>query len=897
MKKILASILAMLILISSFNTLVFANPVGFNEKIDYSESEYISDEMMDVLHLCGIRLDIETSRRDEIVSRWFVAFHLWRMLGFEASTPATFETLYNDLTSEHDHYNVIKGAVNAGYMQGDANGNFRANEPVTTKEAATVMLRVLGYQPYIAIFGEARALQQTNIMEGIPASDSMTQAMFMRMLWNMLNSPALRDENFTAYKNGDVDVEYVVDPAYLGFEKLYGIKHEMAILDGIQGSTLNEGGDIVRDGCIALAGIEYAYSGKAVDLFGYEVNYLYKEVDGKREIVSLFKSDRNDVLVLNYDEIDDFSHGVYTYDAGENKTKTVSINSETKVIYNNVANPSYDDIEMVPQFGSVTLINNDSDKAYDVVKVEDYEFYFSSSINLEGMKIYDNTCTPAKVLDLSDADFLEVWNGENAIKFDRIKKSNLLVVMRSSENSGYKRVNVETFKVANKKVRVTSVKKDSVTSATSEYPVWEGVIDQIKMGKYYNFFAYDGVVVMVQDDTTSGPEYAYLLNLADTSELFESSTEIAIVDLDGNYAEYKGAKKITIDGIPYSDPALMETDLATSALLSSGVSDVYTLSQPVRIDFNAAGEINFIDTYTYNDGLEDENSLQKAPEAINETNNYSSYSRSLYNLEDGSTTTYNKLVASVDSSTQILFVPTKRFEESSYVSRTLENAKKYRVDILGRDKNIWVADAVICYYDPETEPIGIYTRAFIISELLEELNEDGDIVYTVKGHYINQEKTYTCDEELYRQLDIGDIWKFEVDRNDKIITFEKQIDVDNLPARANRKSIVSTNGDTSASRGYVVGTLVHSQGSFVRVTTEMVNDDEGFDPINNISLVDNFYTGGTHGVYKYTEIQGQPTVLSSNMSEAVAYTSDPENPSVVIVNVLSGVSQIYIIEK
>ena len=875
---------------------VFANPVGFQENNIYDTNEYVTNDQLAILAKlgCSIWSDLNSlgDRHNEVVSRWIVTYWLNKM-GITEDIPANgFETMFKDLTSEHKWYGHIKGAVQAGYMQGDADGYFRPNEPVTTDEAVDVMLKVLGYEQFIRAFGRQAALKQTKIMDGIPAGESMTQDMMMRMIYNTLNSPAVNATSWMMYKNGDVDITYVINEGYLGFEHIYGVKHEMAVLDGILGTTLTSSGDIIKDGTVRIAGVDYSYDEDATEFLGYKVNYLYKEQGGQRKIIHLFKSEKNKEFVLTHDDIKSFSNGTYTYYDKNDKEKTISLSPETRVVYNDVAYHRYTDDEMIPKYGTVTFIDNDGKRGYEVVKIENLDFYFSSGINTTTNKITDSEGEVVRTLDLSNPDYLEIWNGDSKITFDRIKKSNLLVVKRSSTNSGFDRVKIETFKVSNKNVKVSAVREDYIESGNVTHNVWMRVIDSFEMGKYYNLYKYNDTVVLAVEDTGSGFEFAYLAGMAVDGDVFNKYTRFAIVDIDGNFSEYKGAEKIIIDGTSVPNVDAMWEKLNHSAMMSNGYSQEFPLSQPVRLAFNTKGEINKIDTYYYERAVEDNNSLQIVESAAGSPQ-YNSYGRGLYNLKEGSTSEYKNLVASIDTSTKVLFVPADRFCEDSYMVKTLANAENYKVDVVLMNDSINVAEMVFSYYDPETSDISSWTRQFIVSELEKSLNAEGDVVCTVKGYYMNQPKTYICEEDLFNQLQIGDIYKFEIDKNNKIVTHSKILGIDEVPERNNRQIIKSTSGPLAASNGTIYGSLVHWQGSFVKVSQALPNDVEDYDPDFN---ADNYYIG-TAGVYKYSVVQGQPSVTVSSIAEATPYTIDPENPSTVIVNVLSGANQIYIIEK
>jgi len=897
MKRILTLFLSALLVFSALCSQVSANPLGYNEVINYETNEWITNDEMKILHQLGVSSWVDISemgaRNSETITRWFVAWYLNRLVDIDLSAPEGFETLFRDMTSEHKYYIYVKGAVKAGYMRGDADGYFRPDSPVTADEAATVLLRVLGYEPYIEIHGKMKALKKTNIFDGIPYdSQTLTQAQFLKMIFNALNSPALQQSSFEKYQGGEYDVNYVIDETYLGFEHLFGVKHEIAVLDGIPGTNLIQSSDSVKDGHIKIAGVDYKYEGNAVELLGYSVNYVFREQGDERTILHLFKSDRNEELVLTHNEIDGFSGGVYEYADG-NKTKKIELSSDARVILNDVATPGYSDEEMVPDFGSVTFVDNDGKKGYEVVKVVDYDFYYSSSILENPKRICDTTGEETRILELEDCDFLEIRNGENIISFDRLKKGNLLVVKRSSRNSGYDRTVIETFKTSKKGMRIVGKKEDSVSSENASYGAWGKLVPEIEIGKTYDLFMFDDTVVFALEDVSNGTEYGILVGVGIDDAAFSNKIDFAFFDFEGNYVKCEGAEKIILDGTRYSDYDLLKNKLSERARLSNGYSEEHPVSQPVKLSFNSNGKVNAIDTFFYDSELEEETSLQRAEEAKGTTNYFSSHSNSLYNLVEGTTNQYKVLVATASSATSVLFVPKDRFEEDSYVAKSMGNGDIYCVDILGRDEESWVADAVIVYYNPETSGVGSWTRQFIVSDLYSELVDD-EIIYTVEGFYQAGKKTYYCNEELFAELSVGDVYRFETDRNQKIITALKVYDInDSFPDEGARQTF-ATSTSTASGTGTVFGSLVAVEGDIVRVAQSLPTDIDGFDPMKN---VDNYLITASTGVYKYSVVQGMPRVEEVSISSAVPYFMDAENPSVVILNCLNGLNQVYIIEK
>ena len=77
------------------------------------------------------------------------------------------------------------------------------------------MSSTYGERLRITIFGQSHSAAIGVTMEGIPAGDSMTQDMMMRMIYNTLNSPAVHTAGDISLKDGNVDITYLVDESYL----------------------------------------------------------------------------------------------------------------------------------------------------------------------------------------------------------------------------------------------------------------------------------------------------------------------------------------------------------------------------------------------------------------------------------------------------------------------------------------------------------------------------------------------------------------------------------------------------------------------------------------------------------------------------------------------------------
>lgn len=897
-KRIMAGILSFLLLFSATSITSFANAYGFKEEFDYTTNDYVTNDEMFVLSKLGItsweNIEAMAERHNEPITRAFMAWYMVRMAKLPTETPSEYETMFKDLSSEYKYYSQIKSVVNAGYMNGDPDGYFRPNDLITPKEAATVLLRVLGYQQYISVAGVDRALKQTRILDGIALDETVTQEKLLMMFFNALNSPAIKSGSFTQYGNGEMDVEYLIDEAYLGFEHLYGIKHEIGILDAISSTTLDASGDMLNRDEIGISGITYKYDGDAGELLGYKVNYLYSEKNnGDREIFHLYKAEGNEELVLTQDVIEDFKRGVYSYEDG-NKTKEIGLSKDTRVLFNGVANPGYSEEEMMPQFGSVTFINNDNDSDYEVVKVESIEFYICSKVDEANKKLYTETYDVVDILDISSADSYAFYSGETQIDFDRVKVGNLLAVRKSSPNSDYESVVIDVQKATKTKVEVTKIKENAVTIGNMDYKLWDNMPIDLEVGEIYNIYVYRDILVAVADGGVSELEHAYLINYGVDDTPFANNARIAAVDANSNYVEYDVAKILFIDGVKQTSLDAARTRLMNSAAYSRGKSDSTPLAQPVMLGFNGNGEVNKIETYADGDGNMD--TSEDAPLYQYTTDTFTLTGMAEYNSINPSIhdTTNDRNVSNVPTTVKTLFIPAEdRFETDSYSTGAFLGNTSYKLDISNRNDGSGIPEAIYIYEDSATIDSRLkWVYPCLIAELYTELDAEGETKYMIRAYQQTSEVVLTCDKEMYDRLDIGDLWFFFIDKNSHVTrcTEANTVKISELETPGllvNLSSYIRPE-----KRGVAAGTLLNVEGGFIKVCEAFPDENGNID----LTAMTEYYKTTNIQTFKYSVERGIPTLEKVNLASAVPYSIDPENPSKVVLVLRSGVRQMIIFE-
>jgi len=925
-KRCIAIILSVFIVFSSLNLSVFAGFL-YPETVTYeNESEWLTSEQMDILYITGVSpwktiADMQ-GKSEAIVSRAEAAWHICNLMKLGETVAQNDEALFRDLSSTHEYYGYIKAAVDAGLMLGGTDGFFRPNEAITAREAATVLVRALGYGPYIKMIGIDKAFLMTDIFDGVPMEGKITHPQMLRMMYNALKSQAIKSEDFRLLDDGTVDITYSIDSDYIGFQHILNLKYNVAVLDAIPGTTLVNVDTSRKDGVIGIAGNDYEYDGDATAFLGYLVNYIYQETDdGRRKVVYMSKSEKNKELVLTHNELDSFSNGTFVYEDGNN-TKEISIKKGTRVVYNGLANPGYDDAELNPEFGTVTFINNDSDSDYDVVVVDSCDFYVSSTIVADEEKIYvkelkKNTglgkplVTRDTAISFKDVDLYEIWNKGQKVDLSRLKAEQLLVVRESSDNSvGFKKFLIEAMYATRPNAKIEYLNKESVGLGGEPIKFGEKFNGYFELGEAYNFYIYQDEIVFVTDVNASDLSLAYLINYQPFDEHFDIYAKVALIDLsDYTYQVYDMAEKFTIDGYSFSTDSDIKTG-APNALLSSATLSTGTdgsVAQPVYVGFNKSGEINRIDTYAM-DASNPEESLIRPVTAFDSTNNVFVSKPALYlngkglYYDGNKIGQYEQLVATTNGAKVIRIPLQDKDNPEFYRNGTFSLRGTYStLDFVGYDEEMKTSDYILWYYDSNAGDYFNGDDQCIVTGVSSQLDENGDLCDVIDVYRQGSSYTYTAESGVADELEIGDVWYFDVNASNHIRKHKKGLKISEETFEEGK--VIATDSTTYLMdmKGILVGTAIKIEGSNMTFTPDL---RRGADmPQTSAGKVDatqvplDVFDISSAAVFKYTVVKGQPIVEKVTLNDIITFAVDQNQASTLVMNKSGAVRQLYIIQK
>ena len=905
MKKILTLLLSLCIVMSFFVAPV--TTFGAENTTELATSPV----QLDLLDYLGatIRNMVETYPNNSLDrgSAVYYADKFATTIHAEA-VPKEFTVLFKDVTSEHRYYAQIKAMYDAGIISGYPDGTFRPDEAITARDAARIFLNILGYKEYIAIFGLDKAIKDSDILEGLEGADKITLDQFARMTWNALHAPAMDISEVTSDGKW-----YELNEDYTGLNMLHGIDARKGVVNGVPGSNLEipdqslDANEILIDGEKLIYNVSDRF-GVSRNYLGYSVDYYVKEnPDSVDEIVFISKSEKNEEFVLKSDDIDSFSDFKYTY-WKNNKSKTVSITDSTYIIYNGVAYPMCSDEDMVPTYGTVTLIDNDGKKGYEVAKIDSYEFLVVDNVDVKNDTFYD--IDGETKLDLSKCDeYRIVWEGAE-YPIERIVRGDFLVIKRVPESSGYYYAEVELRQDERPITKIESfdVAKGTLRGGGIDYTLWTGISADskaaLKNGAVVTlYFSSDGTVVRVESGTAGGMVYGYLIMAVNEVDAFDEKIQFRIVDQKSMVDAYSIGKTLKIDGASYKKFDDIASVLKTAASMYPApyYNAEFPYAQPIKYELTDEGLLKGIDTIIFNSGVEDEETALRLD------------AQGQYRIRGQNNTFYHpetfEMAASMTGTTAKIQVPINaKNEEENYSAFTWTDNEILKNNLFFNvDDSIRIADAVYNFEEISSVARVHYTsKVFVVKDKIAELSNEGDMIHKLIGYSGKNEETYTIGEEDCKNIDVGDLIRVELNADKSVKEGRIELVFDASENKFADSSYVSNGGkmfgfDGSTILPYTIGYKalrvmpINTREGLMSVTTSVPSDGDDFNP-GQVNKIDNVIVSSAN-CYKYSNIRGHVSVEPASLSDLSLYSVNPSSPSemIMIIN-RNSVDYLYIIE-
>ena len=514
---------------------------------------------------------------------------------------------------QEDYSGYINALAQAGIVS--TGGWFEPDREITAEEAATMLVRVLGYTyradekggypaGYMLTAGNLGLFDNTGDVSAV-----VTKGAAAQMCANALDTDIMRKVIY-----GDTP-EYKVERGYTLAYQVFGIIHLRDVVETVDLSAL-KGKNPTNPYYITVGGTSiYVNEFETQDYLGYSVDayYRYDKNASRNSLIWISMSYYNDEIVIAIDDIKNIADGTIEYYNENQRVKTQSIGRLLPVIYNSTATGAAFNMDLIKdKEGRIRLLDNDGDGNTDIIFVDAYTDYVVGTIDKSGKKVYDgHDNTRSLGIDNSvNYPFTIIYNeyGEE-INIGDIKIDSILSVFDYQEDAdqGYLKIYVSDEVVTGV---LTKIKESDgavrVTVNDEEYVLTERCeaycMNQLNAGSNVSLrLNHYGYVADIK--SASDMQFGFLVAGKQEGNIGKW-LKFRIYTESDTLIEVRAADRIGLNNNNYSsgDIKVLDSLISSShAIYPKGPSDC--CAQPIRFKLNSDGNLSYIDSIYTNEGI------------------------------------------------------------------------------------------------------------------------------------------------------------------------------------------------------------------------------------------------------------------------------------------------------
>ena len=854
-------------------------------------------------------------------------------------------TKFPDMTGSEWAIPYVAHASGAGIINGYEDGTFRPEATVTYAEVVKMIVCALGYGPVVDTTldpwytGYINVANQIGVTKGAGSlpDNGAQRGLVAQLCDNMLGTDRLVQTGTNA--DGSPIYSKSKDDIITNNDSTDSEGVVTAVFD----NSLRGSDDAVTKSQIKIDGTVYTLADalKNTDMnqfLGRGVKFTYTG-SSKYTLTSIKAYGKYETLEVTDDQFDSASLSSLTYyedPDNDSKTKSVNLDKDLYIVYNGVGVPkaSISDTLLQLTNGTITLVNNDNDSAYDIAYVDSYKTYFvNAPVTNNGVTtIYDKSNYEPKIeLSEDDVTAYKVTTAGGA-KSDAklsaaVNKSVVSIAQPLTQTSGTK-VMISTATVTG---TVSSMSDDykGITVSNKEYkvsPYFRKLLAdnestyKFTVGSSVKFYLDFMGRIVSTDVTVSTDPYGYLLDYSEPSGM-DGDYQVRIFGgTTGKWATYKLSNNVRVNGTSVKAENV-GAELEASAARINAKKEAVTDENFKTKNGRAAQVVKYkvsnnLITELTTIGTSDEGGITAAKFAtdggdkseFSDCKNTLKYSRTGYAFKDSAGGTQ----FTMNSSTLVLVVPCDRSAEEKYKKTTygvFSNDSSYRVEPYDIATGGTVAKLVVYYVSSSSTSsvnnVGAGTNVSAIVDYKKVTNE-GKEVYrvTVRSFGEEQNKEIITDElEQLNGFNKGDLIKYTLS-NGAIDDIKKQFDF-------NTKSLVGATDNMIKTRydgtdGYytaIYGTvysidLEDGKGVIGIAPTFVEQGDDGKYTLDS-SKYESFSVTDKTPYYMYDTTGRDPQLVEKSYGELVAAldNANPETATkVVLIMINKTVKGVYILE-
>jgi len=525
-------------------------------------------------------------RLDDTIIRSEVTKMAVHAMGLEsAAESAKGQSNFSDVNTDHWASGYINVATSLKLIEGDGDGKFRPNDPISYAEAMAIMTRATGYeiaaqnkggypQGYMSV-GTANGFSK-NVICGV--NEKITRGNVAHLTANALEVNLMEQTSF-----GDKGSYEVTDKTLLK-DNLKVEKNEGRIT-AVE-STSIDGSSSLGKNQVRIDKETYNTAENFNNLLGFNVTYYVKSEDKGGDTLILArpisgKNSTSEIIADRFSKLTtkNGNNAVeYFTDDTHKKTATAEIAADAKLIYNGKHtefNKAHLDLSNAQ--GRINLLDGDKDGKYEIVFVTQFTNMVVESVSSSG-KIIDKLTGTALKLD-ENVDYY-LWSGSNRIEPSDLKEWDVLSVAKSLDGDLYDII-VTRNSIEGK---ISSVDEDGVYIGDKHYKISLSYTDTLKVGHEGKFYLdRDGRIAAVDNASTISSGYAYLLSAYVNNDA--STSFFKVFTKDGATKTIEANDKIKLNG---------KNGVKATDAVNSFRADNKTVSQLVTFTTNNEGKLTSI---------------------------------------------------------------------------------------------------------------------------------------------------------------------------------------------------------------------------------------------------------------------------------------------------------------
>ena len=543
-------------------------------------------------------------------------------------------------------------------------------------------------------------------------------------------------------------------------KNIFSTYHNIFMVEGVVEANENTGLQTMKTSLandyITVDGIDYKAPG-CQNLIGKRVRLLYKN-DNHKSVIYAYEKDNTETIYTGEDGLSISGTSLTAYSEKAGKQITHTLEADYAVIYNGkcLISANYNPF-LAPNSGVITLVDNDDNRAIDVIIIKSMEYGYIGSINPLAEKIYDKYKKNG-IIDLSNSGVkYSVKDADGTVlKLEDLEQGDAIGYAVSNDKKVYEIIRCSN-KIGGTYEALTSdgkiMVKNNEYKLSNYYTSNVKSLSSVKLGEeVIIYLSSDNQVIYIQEYSTS-LQYGFLLATAQGSGL-DSRVKVKIYTEKAEMLEADIAEKINLDGSPKTSQSEIKNYLDTT------IAKQYAY-RVVKFSQNAEGKVNKI--FTAIDNTNGTNVFFTQP--IGESrpviyHDTTAVSGSIpetgdvpYTLENAARPFYSRGAFTpyfhAGSATKIMQVPVRpsQFEDEDnfrvYTSLTdaYYRAVAYDVSYGG------IASFVVISADASAGSIGKYDGSAIIESITQGMNEDGQVVTILNLFYAGAWAKYYFDPE------------------------------------------------------------------------------------------------------------------------------------------------------